>query len=174
MGCTTSIQSIVASTTVIEIKPEFHASGQNAGYAHKYTKLNVENVAELDTAISFCFEHPDDCFKDRYLIERDWNNSISECASSIFADVFHHLASPSAHSFDKNIAILEQYSGLRRKTPLVLSSTKWCWTSFATLDSAHQQSVILFRLSLLMLLKSVMTCFLFLLKILLYFVYHLV
>ena len=133
MGCTTSIQSIVAGTPVIEIKLESSILSQNLGFAHNYTKLNVKNIEQLDRAITHSLNEPSNCFRNRAQIESDWKNSLTNSATSIFADEFYDIASTAAGQFDHNISTLNDYSLLRRKKPLVTNSTKWIQTPLARL-----------------------------------------
>ena len=50
MGCTTSLQAIVASIPVIEVVVDMNLAtldSANKGYAHNYTKLFCQNEVEL-------------------------------------------------------------------------------------------------------------------------------
>ena len=134
MGCTTSIQSIIAGTPVIELMSNSLSSDQNAGYAHKYARYHVKNISELDVAIHDCMLNPSECFKNRVAIENDWSNCFNESTSAIFADQFFDLSSSNSSAFDKNISFLEQYASLRSKKSLVTSSTKWQNTPFIVLQ----------------------------------------
>ncbi len=146
MGCTTGIQAIVAGTPVIEIKPEYSTVDANIGYAHKYTKFNVENLDQLENSIHLSLTDPGQCFEARDLIESDWKNSLTNCASAVFADQFHRIASPHSNSFDENMRIIERYSGLMRKHPLVPKSTKWLQTPLTRLNQLHRRVIESFSL----------------------------
>ena len=139
MGCTTSLQSIIAGTPVIELVSDSLSSDQNTGYAHKYTKYHVQNVIDLDSAIRHCIANPSKSFQGRDAIENDWSNCFNDSTSAIFAEQFFDLAPFSSRAFDANISTLEKYGSVRRKNSLTPNFTKWQNTSFVELKDSMQR-----------------------------------
>tara|TARA_B100000674_G_C37919786_1_gene952690 strand:+ start:437 stop:1756 length:1320 start_codon:yes stop_codon:yes gene_type:complete len=129
MGCTTSLQAIVASTPVIEVKNDMNLTtldSANKGYAHNYTKLFCQNEVELLDCLSSAAQTPHNTFRSLDLLNQNWHNCFESNTSSVFSEYIYELSRQcNASSFSNNIKHLEGYRNFRQKSRLAVNSIKW-------------------------------------------------
>ena len=140
MGCTTSLQSIIASVPVIEILDHStnDLESQNLGFGHLYTRLHASTLQDFMSCLKLAFNSPQESFTNITDFELNWHNSLYCSSSSVFAAHIQSL-SPSVCSnyIADNLQILSQYSAHRSKNPLLTNSTKWFPTSLDLVNTLH-------------------------------------
>ena len=150
MGCTISLQSVIAKLPVIEIldSNEKSSDAQNLGFGHLYTRLHASSLQEFMSCLNFAFNSPDQCFTNLSDFELNWQNSLNSSSSSIYADQISALHFPIKNrDMTENLQILSQYSRLRLQKALLPNSTKWVPSSMPVVTSLRENICKAFGLS---------------------------
>ena len=137
MGCTISLQSVIASVPVIEILDSScnNIDSQNQGCGHRYTRLHASSVDEFISCLKLAFNSPDESFTNLSDFVLNWHNSMNISSSSVFADKISSLHDSIRHvDLSKNLQFISQYAQLRAQKPLLFNSTKWMPSSLSNIN----------------------------------------
>ena len=141
MGCTISLQAVIAKVPVIEILDSNSNSSdsQNLGFGHFYTCLHATSLDEFMSCLSSALNSPDQSFTNLSDFEDNWKYSMTSSSSSFFAAQISSLyLSIGYRDMSKNLQILSQYSRLRLQKPLIPNSTKWMPSSLSVVNRLRE------------------------------------
>ncbi len=150
MGCTTSLQSVIASLPIIEIidDNDTFMKSQNSGYGHLFTRLHASSIDEFMSSLRSAFNSPEQTFKNLSDFELNWHNSLNSSSTTAYADQISSLHAHTNHNvMAKNINILSQYSQIRSRKPLFFNSTKWMPSTLATVNTLQDNICTAFNLN---------------------------
>ena len=137
MGCTTSLQAIVASTPVIEVQHDMTSDtldSANQGYAHNYTQLFCQNEVELSDCLVSAAKTPHNSFRNLDTLKLNWHNCFESNTSFLFPNIFMNLVvNVTRHHFQiiLNILRLQEF---RQKSRLAVIN--WIVPRFHMLKGA--------------------------------------
>ena len=150
MGCTISLQSVIASVPVIEIMDDNDTplDSQNLGFGHLFTRLHASSIDEFMSCLKSAFNSPGQAFKNLSDFELNWRNSLTSSSTTAYANQISTLHEPASHNvMTKNLQILSQYSQVRSLNPLLFNSTKWMPSTLATVNKLQAHIRTAFNLN---------------------------
>ncbi len=138
MGCTTSIQALVAKTPVIEvINPSSYSSSKNRGFSHLYTSYIADNASSFNSYLkSILVHHRFGHVNLSELSRSHWHNCFSSRVSVEFAQLISTASSNlSDISYSKVLRIFSSYSSSKYNNNAFIDPTKWPIPQFSHVAS---------------------------------------
>lgn len=129
MGCTTSLQSIISSTPVIEIVDQNKSTDLDSstlGYAHNFTKLLPTSYSSFIDCINLAISTPKESFDNLSDLNLLWNDCFTcdavDRLSSILSDYCPKWTMNDKAKFTSALQLFVRQNKLK---PVPIDNTKW-------------------------------------------------